>query len=100
MLHIVNKSPYERNNLTSCLRLAKAGSVILLIEDAIYAAIASGQFHTVMTEAAEKYQIHVLRPDLNARGFDDTAVIPNVTLIDYHGFVELTEQETNIQSWL
>ena len=38
VLHIVNKSPYERNAFDACLRLAQAGSAILLIEDGIYAA--------------------------------------------------------------
>jgi len=33
MLHTVNKSPFERNTLQSCLRLAKPGSAILLIEE-------------------------------------------------------------------
>jgi hypothetical protein len=37
MLHIINKSPLERNSLDSCLRVASEGS-ILLIEDAVYAA--------------------------------------------------------------
>ena len=37
VLHIVNKSPYDRNSLDTCLRLARADSAILLIEDGIYA---------------------------------------------------------------
>jgi tRNA 2-thiouridine synthesizing protein B len=37
VLHIINKSPFDRNSLDSCLRLAKADSPILLIEDGIYA---------------------------------------------------------------
>ena len=38
VLHIVNKSPYDRNSLDTCLRLAAPGSAILLIEDGVYAA--------------------------------------------------------------
>ena len=38
MLHIVNKSPQERSTLESCLRVARPGSALLLIEDAVYAA--------------------------------------------------------------
>jgi hypothetical protein len=33
VLHIVNKSPYDRNSLDACLRLAQPDSAILLIED-------------------------------------------------------------------
>jgi len=39
MLHLINKSPFERTALDSCLRLAKPGSSILLIEDGVYAAL-------------------------------------------------------------
>jgi len=39
LLHLVNKSPFERNALDSCLRLAAPGSSILLIEDRVYAAL-------------------------------------------------------------
>ena len=38
MLHIVNKSPFERNALDSCLRFGRDGSAVLLIEDGVYAA--------------------------------------------------------------
>ena len=38
MLHLVNKSPFDRNALDSCLRLANPGSSVLLIEDGVYAA--------------------------------------------------------------
>ena len=37
MLHIVNKSPFERNALDSCLRFGRDGSAVLLIEDGVYA---------------------------------------------------------------
>ena len=39
MLHTVNKSPFERDALGSCLRHAKKGSEVLLIEDGVYGAI-------------------------------------------------------------
>ncbi|MGD8498050.1 MAG: sulfurtransferase complex subunit TusB, partial [Chromatiales bacterium] len=47
MLHTVNKSPFDRNTLDACLRLAKPGSAVLLIEDGVYAA-------TKGTNASEK----------------------------------------------
>lgn len=39
LLHTVNKSPFERNALESCLQHAKKGSSVLLIEDGVYGAI-------------------------------------------------------------
>ena len=38
MLHTVNKSPFEHNGLATCLRYARPGSAVLLIEDGVYAA--------------------------------------------------------------
>ena len=37
VLHIINKSPYERGSLDTCLRLARDDAAILLIEDGVYA---------------------------------------------------------------
>jgi tRNA 2-thiouridine synthesizing protein B len=39
MLHTVNKSPTDRNSLESCIRLAKKGGSVLLIEDGVYGAM-------------------------------------------------------------
>jgi len=39
MLHIVNKSPFERNAFESCLNHAVAGDSILMIEDAAVGAV-------------------------------------------------------------
>ena len=38
MLHTVNKSPFENNTLLTCLKHARQGSAVLLIEDGVYAA--------------------------------------------------------------
>lgn len=100
MLHIVNKSPYDRNNLASCLRLAKKQSAILLIEDAVYAVLADGEQSHLLNNVLNDYQLFVLEPDLRARGLVDKPLIKGIKQIDYDGFVELTEQQTNIQSWL
>ena len=39
MLHIVNKSPFERNALDTCMRLANEGAAILFIEDGVIGAL-------------------------------------------------------------
>ena len=45
MLHTVNKSPFERNTLESCISLAKSGSSVLLIEDGVIGAM-KGTVHS------------------------------------------------------
>lgn len=100
MLHTVNKSPYERNSLKTCLRLAKEGSTILLIEDAVYAAVKGTSVEDTMAEATKQYRLCVLGPDLNARGLDETRLIENINVVDYAGFVDLAVEHDRVQSWL
>ena len=99
MLHIVNKSPLQNGALDSCLRMAKAGSQILLIEDAVYAATAGNASEGKIRAAMENCKVFVLEPDLAARGLGDR-VIEGVSAVDYGGFVELTIANPNCQSWL
>jgi tRNA 2-thiouridine synthesizing protein B len=100
MLHLVNKSPYERKTLEACLRRAIPGSAILLYEDAVYAALSGTSVAEAISKATNAFDIYVLAPDLAARGFDPAAVVDGVQTIDYDGFVDLTIAERNVQSWL
>jgi tRNA 2-thiouridine synthesizing protein B len=99
MLHIVNKSPYQSNTLTSCLRIAQSGHSLLLIEDGIYAAVAGSALEIAVNKAAEQIKIYALKPDVDARGMS-TRVMRNITLVDYKGFVELVAQSNTSHSWL
>ena len=99
MLHIVNKSPNERNALDSCLRLAKAGTPILLIEDGVYAAVNGSKAADRLQSAASNHTFYVLKEDVDARGLGEN-LVSDVKTVDYGGFVDLVaENETN-QSWL
>lgn len=98
MLHIINKSPLTCNALESCLRVASGGD-ILLIEDAIYAAISGTAFEEKVREAMGRFRIHALLPDIEARGLADR-VMEGVSTVGYDGFVELAATNSNCQSWL
>ena len=98
MLHIVNKSPLERNSLAACLRIANGGT-ILLIEDAVYAAARDTAIEPQVREALARFRIVALQPDLDARAIGDR-VIDGVTTVDYAGFVDLVAEHRNCQSWL
>ncbi len=100
MLHIVNKSPSERNTLDACLRMAKKGSTVLLIEDGVYAVTKGGIAESKLKAAmAKDIRVYALWPDLEARGMQDT-VIDGVKHVDYSGFVDLVAENKNAQSWL
>ena len=96
MLHLVNKSPYERNSLSTCVGYVKEGDVLLLIEDGVYAAVKGGS-------AAAKLQgldVSVLGPDLAARGIGEDKLVDGVEVVDYAAFVDLVEAKDKVQSWL
>ena len=99
MLHIVNKSPAERNTLDSCLRVAQEGGAILLIEDAVYAATRGNEGESRLRDALSRFKIYALAPDLEARGMQDR-VMEGVATVDYGGFVDLVAEHKNCQSWL
>jgi tRNA 2-thiouridine synthesizing protein B len=98
VLHIINKSPLSNGSLDSCLRVTESGE-ILLIEDAVYAATKGNALEGKMREVMGKVKIHVLMPDLEARGLADR-LIEGVSPVDYGGFVDLVAASKNCQSWL
>ena len=98
MLHIINKSPQERNSLDACLRVAQTGA-ILLIEDGVYAATRGNAVEAKLREAMGRFKIYALGPDLAARAMSDR-LIDGVTAVDYGGFVDLVAEHPNCQSWL
>ena len=99
MLHIVNKSPYERNALESCLRLAQPGSALLLIEDGVYAATRGNAAEAQLKDAMARLKVYALKADLEARGVA-ARVMEGIELVDYGGFVDLACGQPNCQSWL
>lgn len=100
MLHLVNKSPFERTTLEACLKRAAQGSAILLYEDAVYAAVKGTAWADQMTAAAKQFKVSVLEPDLSARGISADQVIAGICPVDYDGFVDLTAEASSVQSWL
>ena len=99
MLHTVNKSPFEKNSLDTCLRLSAAGSHILLIEDGVYGALAGTAMEARLLEAMSKRQFYALGADLKARGIHPSGIIDGIEVVDYHRFVELAARCDKIQSW-
>ncbi len=88
-LHTVNKHSLNSDLLSSCLRVARSGDCILLIEDGIYnvrtlADVAAGQGCELSA-----LQCCVLRDDLTARGLDESALPDFIAAVDHAGFVAL-----------
>jgi tRNA 2-thiouridine synthesizing protein B len=100
ILHTVNKSPFERNSLESCLRLANSDDPVLLLEDGVYAALNDTSVEGQIKAALDNQSIYVLGPDLSARGFSEDRLIAGIRVVDYAGFVDLAAENDKVQAWL
>ncbi len=99
MLHIINQSPLANCMLASCLRVITTNSAILLIEDGVYAATKAGGNNNSLFQHTSNVKIFALKEDLQARGLTEF-LLPNIELVNYSGFVQLTSHYQKIHSWL
>ena len=99
MLHIVNKSPFDKNSLESCLSCAQDGSAILLYEDGVYGVLKGSAVAEKIQKAMSNITVYALEPDVKARGIADK-VMDGIKLVDYDGFVDLTCEKEAVNSWL
>jgi len=100
LLHTVNKSPFERNSLESCLRVAEDGAGVLLIEDGVYAAMDNTTVADLIKKRMGNVKFYVLGPDVDARGLGNQSMIDGVESVDYAGFVDLVEKHSATQAWV
>ena len=99
-LHTVNKTPFERGSLESCLKYAAPGAVLLLIEDGVYAAVAGSLGAKMLAGRSSDIRMCVLGPDLDARGIAGDRLADGIEVVGYEGFVALAAESDRVQSWL
>jgi len=99
-LHTVNKSPYERNSLKSCLDHLQSGDRVLLIEDGVLAARKGGAFAKALQDAKSTCAIYALGPDLSARGIGASDLVEGIEAVDYGDFVNLAADAARVCAWL
>ncbi len=98
-LHTVNKSPFEKSSMDSCLAYAKEGSSVLLYEDGIYGAI-KGTAVADKVAASSGVKFYVLGPDLKARGVGEEKVADGIEIVDYAKFVSLAVENDKVLAWV
>jgi tRNA 2-thiouridine synthesizing protein B len=98
-LHTINKSPYAHNTLSSCLSICREHDGILLLEDGVFGAttFAPGANELQML-SQHGVKVFALINDIRARGLEGK-VAPNIELVDYNTFVQLTLDHRCVQSW-
>ncbi|MEM7366237.1 MAG: sulfurtransferase complex subunit TusB [Pseudomonadota bacterium] len=87
ILHTVNKPP-SHAALADCLAVMASDDLMLLIEDGVYC----------LHEVSSDTRVHVLTPDLDARGLRDR-LPAELTAVDYAGFVALCARVDKIKTW-
>ena len=96
-LHIVNRSPARSDALQSCLRMLTPGDALLLIEDAVYAAVDTTHNQTLLASCPDSVSCHALQADREARGLGE--LLPTIRIVDDDGFVELVRAHAQTISW-
>jgi len=99
-LNIVNKSPFEKHSLDQCISRISNGDGLLLIEDAVVAAVSGTAMQKKLADTAKSSPLYVLQPDLEARGFEAGNLIEGCKAVDYKGFVSLVTEHDRVHSWL
>lgn len=98
-LHTINKSPFEHNTLSSCLRVCIEGDGVLLIEDGVYGALDASPCAQELNSLRERgIPVFALEPDAQARGLA-RKLASHIKLMDYDGFVRLSTEHQTLQSW-
>ena len=97
MLHTINKSPFQNSALENCLRLAREGDVILLLEDGVYASATGTIKSSLIEQAVRRHAVYAIEADLKARGLDK--LIKEVRIASYGDFVDLVEKHP-VHAWL
>ena len=96
ILHTVNKAlPHQALQL--CLRFARAGDCILLLEDGVCNSVEDSVAWSRLKVAACQ-RVLALDQDLQVRGLAGRQA-PRVELIDYPGLVALCCRCDKVQSW-
>jgi len=98
ILHTVNKSPFQKNDLSSCLAYANDGDAVLLIEDGVYGAISGTEIAKQVSGTDAK--VYVLGGDLAARGIAEGKIADGISVVGYDDFVDLAAEHHAVNSWL
>lgn len=74
VLHWVPGSPWSRDGLARALAEAAPGDWVLLVQDAVPAALAAARLPAAIAQGLERVALAVAKADLDARGLADCAL--------------------------
>ena len=93
ILHTINASP-STQAFSDCLKVVAPGDTILLLGDAVYAAMDGSSTGAALADCGA--EVKVLQADAAAAGVLDDS---RFEFVDMAGFVALTENHPRQQAW-
>lgn len=96
-LHILNASPAQTTQLSSCLRLLSAGDGIVLCGEAVQALRVGNAAAEQLLNCDRIFQLYALEEDVLARAIAIDHI--EITLLDYPAFVALCVDYARVNSW-
>nr|WP_086940695.1 sulfurtransferase complex subunit TusB [Thaumasiovibrio occultus] len=96
MLHILTSSPFSSRHLETCLRYSSHEDEIILLQDAVLAALNHSESAAML--AAFKGKVYCLKEDAEARGVLDK-LTQSVEIADMARFVCLTSEHSQQINW-
>ncbi|AAO27179.1 hypothetical protein bbp_473 [Buchnera aphidicola str. Bp (Baizongia pistaciae)] len=95
MLHILMRSPFE-TNMVLLMNMLESVDDILMLQNSVVLALKNNVFlNKILSYSVSMY---ALKQDLCARGILDN-ISPNVNVIGYNRFVDLTVKHKQQMSW-
>ena len=96
MLHTLTSSPSQSFLLSDCLPYLQNDDEIILMEDGVYGALCKTTACKQLKSLSVK--IYFLKADVLARGLI-SHIDESFELIDYEGFVSISEQHVTQMKW-
>lgn len=95
MLHLV----FTHNQAQQVLEFIKESDAVVFLENSTLSLNKNGLFSKVLTPWVNQVIFYVLASDIQLRGIDSQELPPNINVIDYAEFVELTQQHKVTKTW-
>jgi tRNA 2-thiouridine synthesizing protein B len=95
MLHLIAQSPID----SAIFQRLGAGDDLLFLDKAVLNILQKGQLNETLTALLAQHQLYALANDVEIRGIIPEELLKGIIVIDYAGFVELSVQNSLIQTW-
>jgi sulfur relay protein TusB/DsrH len=74
-------------------------SGLIFLNNAVFQLLKNSRFDVALTELGQTTRCYVLHDDLITRGIESTLILQSIEPIDYAKFVQLTIENSPIQTW-